>query len=75
MNCPYISETNHTPFSATPPGISLYIIPAAPELYRRHGSAVSLPRLIVGTRQCRVLISGYINSDATGFDMISGYSP
>ena len=26
-------------------------------------------RFIVGTRQCRVLISGYINSDATGFDI------
>ncbi len=54
MNCPYISETNHTPFSATPPGISLYIIPAAPELYRRHGSAVSLPRLIVGIKALSV---------------------
>jgi hypothetical protein len=37
-----------------------------------HGSAVSLPRLIVGKRQCRVLISGYINSDATGFDISHG---
>ena len=26
-------------------------------------------RLIVGTRQCRVLISGNINSDATGIDI------
>ncbi len=26
-------------------------------------------RLIVGTRQCRVLMSGNINSDATGIDM------
>ncbi len=35
-----------------------------------HGSAVSLPRLIiVGTRHCRVLIVGNINSDATGFDI------
>ena len=39
---------------------------------RGHGSAVSLPRLIVGRRHCRVLISGYINSDATGFDMRCG---
>ncbi len=44
----------------------------APELYRGHGSAVSLPPLIVGTRHCRVLISGYINSDATGFDITTG---
>ncbi len=27
-------------------------------------------RLIVGTRHCRVLISGNINSDATGIDII-----
>ena len=30
---------------------------------------MSLPRLIVGTRHCRVLILGNINSDATGFDI------
>ena len=36
---------------------------------RGHGSAVSIPRSIVGKRQCRVLISGYINFDATGIDM------
>ncbi len=38
-----------------------------------HGNAVSLPqnnRLIVGTRQCRVLTLGNINFDATGFDII-----
>ena len=28
-------------------------------------------RLIVGTRQCRVLISGNVNSDATGIDIIN----
>ncbi len=34
-------------------------------------TAVPFPytRLIVGTRQCRVLISGNINSDATGIDI------
>lgn len=31
------------------------------------GNAVSLPRLIVWTRQCRLLISANINSDTTGF--------
>ncbi len=30
---------------------------------------VSLPRLIVGKRHCRVLALGNINSDATGFDI------
>ena len=30
-------------------------IPAAPELYRGHGSAVSLQLLVVGKRHCRVL--------------------
>ncbi|WP_333031858.1 MULTISPECIES: hypothetical protein [unclassified Microcoleus] len=49
-----------------------------------HGSAVSLPqnnqsssiknvtiaRLIVGKRHCRVLTVGNINSDVTGFDLI-----
>ena len=30
---------------------------------------MSLPGLIVGTRHCRVLILGDINSDATGFDI------
>jgi hypothetical protein len=45
-------------------------IPAAPSGDKRgYGSAVSLPRLIVGTRHCRVLISGNINSDTTGIDM------
>ena len=38
---------------------------------RGHGSAVSLPLLIVGKRHCRVLISPNINSDAIGFDIIS----
>ncbi|MEG4499634.1 hypothetical protein QUB05_02690 [Microcoleus sp. F10-C6] len=33
---------------------------------------MSLPRLIVGTRHCRVLTLGNINSDATGVD-ITGY--
>jgi hypothetical protein len=35
-----------------------------------HGNAVSLPRLIVGTRYCRVLTVGYINSDTNGFDIM-----
>jgi len=46
-----------------------YQFRSSSELYRGYGSAVSLPRLIVGTRHCRVLISGYINSDATGSDI------
>ncbi|WP_333119237.1 hypothetical protein [Microcoleus sp. SVA1_B3] len=29
---------------------------------------VTIARLIVGTRHCRVLIAGNINSDTTGFD-------
>jgi len=35
-------------------------------------TAVPCPyaRLIVGKRHCRVLILGYINSDATGIDII-----
>ncbi len=31
-------------------------------------------RFIVGTRHCRVLISGYINSDATGIDIRQGFT-
>ena len=31
-----------------------------------HGTAVSLPQLIVGKRHCRVLIMGNVNVDATG---------
>lgn len=40
---------------------------------RGHGNAVSLPiaGLTVGKRHCRVLISGNINSDASGFDIIT----
>ena len=35
-----------------------------------HGNAVSLPQNNhVGTRHCRVLISGNVNSDVTGFDV------
>ncbi|MBD1814695.1 hypothetical protein H6F65_24070 [Microcoleus sp. FACHB-DQ6] len=30
---------------------------------------MSLPRLIVGTRHCRVLTVGNINSDASGVDI------
>ncbi|WP_333024446.1 MULTISPECIES: hypothetical protein [unclassified Microcoleus] len=30
---------------------------------------VTVARLIVGTRHCRVLTVGNINSDATGFDI------
>lgn len=41
-----------------------------------HGNAVSLPQNnIVGTRHCRVLISGNLNSDATGFDMTTAAAP
>ena len=56
-----------------PPHDRLISFPVAPELlYKGHGSAVSLPRLIVGTRGTRsVLAVGNINSDATGFDMTS----
>jgi hypothetical protein len=43
--------------------------PVASEGYRGHGSAVSLPPLIVGTRHCRVLTVSNINSDATGVDI------
>ena len=32
---------------------------------------VSIARLIVGKRHCRVLTVGNINSDATGFETIS----
>ena len=35
---------------------------------RGHGSAVSLQLIAVGTRHCRVL---YLNSGATGIDIIS----
>ncbi|MEG4972990.1 hypothetical protein [Microcoleus sp. K4-B3] len=48
---------------------SIILFPVAPELYRGHGSAVSLPGLIVGTRHCRVLAVSNINADATGFDI------
>jgi hypothetical protein len=43
--------------------------PVAWEWYRGHGSAVSLPELIVGTRHCRVLTVGNNNSHATGVDI------
>ncbi len=33
------------------------------------GSAVSLQLIVVGTRHYGVLLSGNINSDATGFEM------
>ena len=44
-------------------------IPAAPESLE--DTAVPFPygRLVVGTRHCRVLISGNINSDAIGIDI------
>ncbi len=44
-------------------------IPAAPESLE--DTAVPFPygRLIVGTRHCRVLILGNINSDATGIEI------
>ena len=45
------------------------LFPVASESYRGHGSAVSLPPLIVGTRHCRVLTVSNINSDATGVDI------
>ena len=39
---------------------------------RGQGSALSLPRLIVGKRHCRLLTVGNLNSDATGFDISCG---
>ena len=44
------------------------------DLNRGYGTAVSLPRLIVGTRHCRILIVGNINSDAMGFDITASVS-
>ncbi|MEG4108154.1 hypothetical protein [Microcoleus sp. S13_C5] len=49
--------------------VHLISFPVASEGYRGHGSAVFLPRLIVGTRHCRVLALGNINSDARGVDI------
>ena len=71
---PFLAPQNNRSLRGGTPGVialAMYVIsiPAAPEGYRGHGSAVSLPRLIVGTWHCRVLISGDINSDATGIDI------
>jgi hypothetical protein len=49
-------------------------IPVAPELDRGHGSAISLARLIVGTRGTRHVLALGNNSDATGFDITAGTS-
>src|SRR4028119_1512632 len=52
-----------------PRKLSLISFPLAPELYRGQGSAVSLPRLTVGTPHCPVLAVGNIDSDANRFDI------
>ena len=38
------------------PKVLVISIPAAPQQYRGHGSAVSLQLIAVGTRHCRVLL-------------------
>jgi hypothetical protein len=40
-----------------------------PKIIISPGSDVTIARLIVGTRHCRVLTVGNINSNATGFEI------
>ena len=51
-------------------------IPAAPELYRGHGSAVSLQLLVVGKRHCRVLCDiGITRLLVMGSQALSAWEP